>query len=123
MKKGQIFSMEILLVVILLMTTVILIVISQIDTVQQSGDLDARLEANDKEADNIYRYIEENDLLEYDQNNPSLLKLTTIDVNTLKAEAGVRNDFVIYLEKDGKLVKIDPQNNIDLVGNADLAFE
>ena len=47
-------------------------------------------------------------------------KLLALEEGELRNELGIKNKFCIVFEKDGNLVKIDPENNLNGIGSEDL---
>ena len=54
------------------------------------------------------------------ENQIDVDKLILMNEQEIKEELGIRNKFCIVFEKDGKLVKIDPEEDILGIGSNDI---
>ncbi len=51
-------------------------------------------------------------------NNIELKDLQSLDINELKEELNIQGDVAFVFEKDGKLIKIDAENNVNCIGSS-----
>jgi len=117
-KKVQSFSTDILVVVVIILFGFLFLVMNKINT-EQSVDINVRYEQADVDSKAIFDSFKSNEILD-SENKVDVKKLMSMDQNQIKEDLGIRNDFAIVFEKDGKLVKIDPENNINCIGSSDI---
>lgn len=118
--KGQAFSTDIIVVIVVILFGALFLVMNQVNS-QKLGnnDLNQKYAAATIESKIIVDDLKKEDIISND-NSINANKLLALDHNTLKEKLGVKGDFAIAFEKDGKLVKLDPQNNINCVGSSNI---
>ena len=117
-KLGQSFSADILIVVVVLLFGVLFLVMNKIDTAENK-DIAVKYEEATVDSKVIVDNLKSTQVLN-NENNVDVEKLLLLDDEQMKNELGIKGDFAIVFEKDGKLVKIDSQNNINCVGSSNL---
>lgn len=116
-KKGQGFSMDIMIVVVVLLFGVVFLVASKLgDTQDNSENFDNLQEKASEQSRVIVDELKSNDIID-SNNNIAVENLLSMDVQHLKEELNIKNDFCIVFERDGKLVRIDPDNNVNGIGS------
>lgn len=116
-RKGQGFSMDIMIVVAVLLFGVIFLVASKLGDTEDSGaKFDDLQQSASEHSRIIVDELKANNIIDK-QNNVVVESLLQMDVQQLKEELNIKNDFCIVFEKDGKLVRIDPDNNVNGVGS------
>jgi hypothetical protein len=114
-KKGQSLSADILVVSVIVLFGVLFLVMNQINKTQE-GDIYKKLEESEVETQIIYESLVLNSVVDED-NNLDIEEILSLNHDELRYELGLRNDFAIVFEKEGKLVMVDPQNNITCLGS------
>lgn len=115
-KKSQAFSTDIIIVVVIVLFAALFLVITQINNIESGTGVEQRYEQASLQADLVVDKLKEQEILD-PENNLDVEKLMTLDEEQLKQELNIKNDFAIVFEKDGKLVKVDPENDINCVGS------
>lgn len=116
-KKGQSFSMDILVVVAIVLFGVIFLVATKLnDPEDQTRKLEDLQEKASEQSRVIVDELKENEIIDT-ENNVEVESLLQVDVQELKEDLNIEGDFCIVFEKDGKLVKIDPENNVNGIGS------
>lgn len=114
--KGQTFSADLLIVVIILLFGVLFLVMNKISTTDSQVQFEEKYEEASEKTKIVVSDLKKKKIL--NQNNEvDVEKLLQLDESQIKQELGITGDFAIVFEKDGKLVKIDPENNINCVGS------
>ncbi len=117
-KKSQSFSTDILVVVVIILFGILFLVMNKINT-SQDVDLNQKYAEADTNSKAIFNNFKSNQILD-DENKVNMEKILTLDKNKLREELGIKSDFAIVFEKDGKLVKIDPENNVNCIGSSNI---
>jgi len=117
-KKTQSFSTDILVVVVIILFGILFIVMNKINT-QDKVNINQKYDEASTDSKVIYNNLVAKKILD-SENKVDMKKLLVLDQNQLKQELGIKNDFAIVFEKNGKLVKIDPENNINCIGSSNL---
>ena len=113
--KGQAFSADILVVLVVVLFGVLFLVISTISQ-EEERDIQESVEASERDASLIVGelrtlgIIDESDSLDMSQ-------LIDLDKDAIKEELDIEGEFAIVLEKDGNLVQIDAEQDINCVGS------
>ena len=110
-KKAQSFSADILVVIVIVLFGALFLVINKISEEQNEDLLEKAREAN-LESKEILDYFRVSGILDED-NNINIDQLISADLDSIKEELGIKNEFAIVFEKNGKLVKIDPASNLN----------
>lgn len=118
-KKGQTFSTDIIVVVVIVLFGALFLVIDQISSAESGPSLEEKYELASTDANLIVTDMKESDIITK-ENHIDVDKLILMDESEIKEELGIRNKFCIVFEKDGKLVKIDPDQNILGIGSEDI---
>ena len=117
-KKSQVVSTDVIVVVIIVLFGALFLVLSQIKGVSdvtveekyEAASLEANVIMNNLKSKNI---VSEDNVIDVD-------RLLTLNGDELKNELGIKNKFCIVIEKDGKLVKIDPEKNLHGLGSEEI---
>lgn len=118
-KKAQAFSTDILVVVVIVLFGAIFLVMNQINNAQDGSNLKEKYEKASLEAELVVNDLKEKEILK-ENNEIDVDKLLVLDEAGLREELGISSKFCIVFEKDGKLVKIDPNSNVFGVGSSDI---
>jgi low affinity Fe/Cu permease len=115
-KKSQSFSIDILVVVAVLLFGIIFLVANKVNDTDNNHQKIELIEEKAQEQSNmITEELKKKEILDA-QNNIEVEKLLQLDIQDLKETLNIDNDFCIVFEKDGNLVKIDSENNINGIG-------
>lgn len=120
MKKGQTFSIEILIVIAVLLFGVIFLVVNEINSSRE--DIDVIMQRNDEDADRVFNYLEQNNYIDFDEGNDNIIQLKSLDTQAVRQEVGVVDNYVVYVTKGDQLIYIDPKENVTAVGREDFYF-
>ena len=118
-KTGQSFSADILVVMIIILFGTLFLVLNKINDVEDTN-IEEKYEVATMESNLIYDSLKSTEVIDT-QDNLDVSALLQMSDEELKEELGLSNDFAIVFEKDGKLVKIDPENNIDCIGSSKIS--
>jgi len=109
-KKTQSFSTDVIIVVIIILFGTLFLVANKINTVESKTIGEVQSQASD-DSDIIYSSLKDSKVIDskgvIDAN-----KLLALNDVQLKEELGIKSDFAITFEKNGKLVKIGNKNCI-----------
>jgi len=117
-KVGQSFSADILVVVVILLFGVLFLVMSKIDNAQ-TKDIEVKYEEATVDSNIVVENLKATSVLD-SENNVNIEKLLLVDDEQMKLDLGIKNDFCITFEKDGKLVKIDSEKGVNGIGSSDI---
>ena len=117
-KKSQVMSTDVLVVVVIVLFGALFLVLNQIKDVQEDT-LDEKYAAASLDAQVILNDLKDRDIVS-SSNVIDVDKLLTLSEEEIRSELGIKNKFCIVFEKDGKLVKIDPQNNLNGIGSKEI---
>ncbi len=114
-KKAQSLSADILIVVVILLFGVLFLVMNKISSVENE-DVNQKFTQAETETRIVYETLLSNGIINSDKtvNTEVLLSLNHDEI---KSQLGMENDFAIVFEKDGKLIKIDAENDINCIGS------
>lgn len=115
-KKAQSLSTDIMVVVILILFGVIFLVVNQVKTVEEGPTYEEKLEVANSDSQIIVDNLKSNGVIN-SQNEVNVEKLVQLNEEQLREEFGIQGDFAIVFEKDGNLVKIDPESNFTCIGS------
>ena len=118
-KTGQSFSTDLVVVVVLVLFGTLFLVLSQINNVENGPSLEEKYEKASLDAKLVVDNLRNDNILD-DENKVNVEKLLAINEEELKEELGITGDFAIVFEKEGKLVKIDPENNVNCIGSQNI---
>lgn len=115
-KKGQSFSTDILVVVVILLFGVLFLVANKVTDDNNDDKINDLMDKANKESKLIVEELK-NSLIIDSQNNVDVEDLKKVNLQDMKEDLSIKGDFCIVFEKDGKLVKIDAENNITGIGS------
>lgn len=119
-KKGQSFSIDVLVVVMVVLFGVIFLVANKVNDSSTNGkDIAALQEQVAEQSRIIVDEFKASKIID-EENNIEVPNLLQLDVQKIKEDLNIQNDFCIVFEKDGNLVKIDPENNVTGVGSSSI---
>jgi hypothetical protein len=117
-KKSQSFSADLLVVIVILLFGALFLVMNQINKVDEA-DLNQIYKQASEDSRIIVEELKSSQILN-EENNVDVDKLMSIDLDQLREDLNIQEDFCIVFEKDDKLVKIDPENNINGIGSSEI---
>ena len=118
-KKSQSLSTDILVVVVIILFGALFLVLNKINDVENGPTSNEKYTLAAKDSQIIVEELRTRDVLD-SEDRVNVDVLMAIDEAELKESLGIKNDFCIVFEKDGKLVKIDPQNDINGIGSENI---
>lgn len=119
-KKSQSFSTDIIVVIVLILFGSLFFVTYQINSTNANVEtIDDKFSAANSEANIVIENLKNKNIID-SENEVDVEKLLTINEQNLREELGLSKEFAIVFEKDGKLVKIDPENNINCIGSKNI---
>ena len=119
LKKGQSFSTDILVVVAVLLFGVLFLVVNQTSKDDSDDKVNNMVDKVSEDSKVIVDELKNSNIID-SSNNVDVKNLMQINVNDLKEELNINSDFCIVFEKDGNLVKIDAENNINGIGSENI---
>lgn len=117
-KLGQAFSADVLIVVVIVLFGVLFIVMNKINSMEVDN-IDKIYDEASLDSKAILSGLKEKQIID-SENKVDSQKLLSLNEEELKEELGIRNDFAIVFEKDGKLIKLDSQTNITCLGSPNI---
>ena len=117
--KSQSFSTDIIVVVIIVLFGAIFLIMNQSNNLKNEQNVDMVYNQASKDSKLIVENLKSNKVID-SENKIDTNKLLQLNEADLKEELGISGDFAIVFEKDGKLVRIDPENNINCVGSSNI---
>lgn len=114
-KKAQIFSADIIVVIVVILFGSLFLVLNQINTSNSSGSLNSKISQATLNSKNIYSNLKSKNIIT-SQNQIDLAQLQSLNESQIKQELGIKGNFAIAFEKDGKLIKINPETNVTCIG-------
>ena len=118
-KKSQSFSTDIIVVVVIVLFGAIFLVMNQSNNLKNNQNINQVYTQSSKDSKLIVNNLKSNNIID-SENRIYSSKLLQLNEKDLKEQLGIKNDFAIVFEKDGKLVKIDPENNINCIGSSNI---
>lgn len=118
-KKGQSLSTDILVVVIIVLFGALFLVMNKINSEQEGPSFEEKYQLASQDAKTIVSNLKTNEIID-SENVINVERLMTLNQDELRNELGIKNDFCIVFEKDGNLVKIDPENNVNGIGSKEI---
>ena len=115
-KFGQAVSADVLVVVVIVLFGSLFLVMNKINE-EESQNLELRAKAATVESKIIVEELKTQGIID-SENKVEVGELLVLDDVELKEKLGLKNDFAIVFEKDGKLVKIDPENDVTCIGSS-----
>jgi hypothetical protein len=113
--KAQSFSTDIMVVIVIILFGTLFLVANKVNS---DDDVNVN-ELYDKASDDsrlIVDSLKSENIIDSD-NNVKVDNLMQINVEDIKQELNIDGDFCIVFEREGKLVKIDPENEVNGVGS------
>ncbi len=114
-KKAQAFSADILVVVVIVLFGALFLVLNKISE-EKNEDLQEKVKLASTQSTYIIDELKKKGIID-DDNNVDINLLMAEDLEQIRLDAGVSNEFAIVFEKEGNLVKIDPSNNVNCLGS------
>ncbi|MFW5705188.1 MAG: hypothetical protein ACOCXG_05085 [Nanoarchaeota archaeon] len=115
-KFGQSFSTDIIVVVVLILFGGLFLIVLKLNDAGTDPAIDQKYEVAALESKVLIENFKKEGIID-NQNEVDVEKLMQIMPEEVKEDLNIGNDFAIVFEKDGNLVKIDPENNINCVGS------
>ena len=117
-KFGQIFSTDIVVVIIVILFGAIFLVMNQINQ-KQNLSPEEIYQIAQTESSLVINNLKSTEIINSD-NSINVDKLLLLSEEEIREELNLKNKFCIVFEKDGKLVKIDPNSNTFGKGSSDI---
>jgi len=114
--KSQSFSTDIIVVVVIVLFGAIFLIMNQSNNLKNEQTIDVVYKQASKDSKLVVENLKFNKVID-SENKIDTNKLLQMDEANIKEQLGIKNDFAITFEKNGKLVKIDPENNINCIGS------
>ena len=119
-KKAQSFSTDILVVVIILLFGVLFLIANQISNKEDSSkQIDNLVDKASTDSRLLIEELKNSEIID-SNNNVDIENLKQVDIEKLKEELNIKSDFCIVFENEGKLVKVDSENNINGIGSENI---
>lgn len=118
-KRGQSFSTDIMVVIIILLFGVLFLVVNKVSDDDNDAKINGLVERVSQESKLIVEELRNSQVID-SSNNVDVESLKQVDLDKLKEDLNIKGDFCIVFEKDGNLVKIDAENNINGVGSENI---
>ena len=113
--KSQSLSADIVIVVIIILFAGLFLVINQVNE-EEGKELDVIYQEAQVQSGAIYDSFKRKSIIGQ-ENEIDANRLLSLDYESLRQELNLKHDFAIVFEKNGTLVKIDAENNINCVGS------
>ncbi|NQZ84521.1 MAG: hypothetical protein HRU03_02285 [Nanoarchaeales archaeon] len=117
-KFGQIFSTDIVVVIIVILFGAIFLVMNQINQ-KQNLSPEEIYQIAQTESSLVINNLKSTEIINSD-NSINVDKLLLLSEEEIREELNLKNKFCIVFEKDGKLVKIDPNSKVYGKGSSDI---
>jgi hypothetical protein len=117
-KLGQVFSTDIVVVVIIVLFGALFLVMNQISQTSEMSP-EERYGIAQKESGLVVDNLKTTQIIKED-NSIDVDKLILLSEEEIRTELNLQNKFCIVFEKDGKLVKIDPNSKTFGKGSSDI---
>lgn len=117
-KFGQIFSTDIIVVIIIVLFGVMFLVMNQINTESELSP-EERYQVAQTESSLVINNLKSEEVINED-NSINVDKLILLSEEEIRQKLNLKNKFCIVFEKDGKLVKIDPNSKTYGKGSSDI---
>ena len=119
-KKAQSFSVDIVIVIVVVLFGALLLVLSQISEVEKEPTIEERQDTASLDSQIIFENLKERGIVQHSDNSVDIQELLTINDENMREELGISGKFCIVLEREGKLVRIDPHSPVHGVGSEDI---
>ena len=117
--NGQSFSTDILVVVVILLVSALFLVMNKVNDESKGPDLNELSAIAAEDSKIIVEDLKASTVID-SENNVEIDSLLQIDIEELRDRLNIDSDFCIVFEKDGNLVKIDPENDITGIGSENI---
>ncbi|MDA3855440.1 MAG: hypothetical protein PF569_04225 [Candidatus Woesearchaeota archaeon] len=117
-KKCQAISTDILVVIVVVLFGALFLVATKVNNTSDV-DVDALYAEASVYSNAIVDEFKNTEIID-EENNIQVENLLQIDIEQLREELNIRDDFCIVFEKDGNLVKIDSDSNVTGVGSSSI---
>jgi hypothetical protein len=117
-KKCQAISTDILVVIVVVLFGALFLVATKVNNTSDV-DVDALYAEASVYSNAIVDEFKNTEIID-EENNIQVENLLQIDIEQLREELNIRDDFCIVFEKDGNLVKIASDSNVTGVGSSSI---
>lgn len=117
-KKCQAISTDILVVVVVVLFGALFLVATKVNNTSDV-DVDALYDEASVYSKAIVDEFKNNAIID-EENNVQVESLLQIDIDQLREDLNIKDDFCIVFEKDGNLVKIDSDSNVTGIGSSSI---
>ncbi len=114
-KKGQTLSADILVVIVIILFGALFLVLNQINK-ENENTVDKISKEATVESKVIYDSLKKDNIID-ENSNVNVDKLLALSHDEIKQQLNIKNDFAIVFEKEGNLVKVDSEKNINCIGS------
>lgn len=118
-KKSQSFSTDIIIVVVIILFGALFLVVNQINSIEEGPTIEEKYAQANLQSEIIVENLRQKEVID-PENRVDVQRLLELNEQELREELNLENDFAIVFEKDGKLVKVDPENNINCIGSENI---
>lgn len=118
-KKSQSFSTDIIIVVVIILFGTLFVIVSQINSIEQGPALEEKYAKANLQSEMIVQNLRQKDIIS-NQNQVDVNRLLLLSEDQIREELNIDSDFAIVFEKGGRLVRIDPENNINCIGSQNI---
>lgn len=117
--KGQIFSTDIVVVIIIILFGALFLVMNQVSNETEGDTIEEKYKVAQSESKLVVTNLKTNEVIKQD-NSINVEKLVLLSEEDIREELNIKNKFCIVFEKNGKLVKIDPNTKLYGIGSSDI---
>jgi len=117
--NGQIFSTDIIVVIIIILFGALFLIMNQVSTQTEGDSIEEKYKVAQSESKLVVTNLKTNKIID-DDNTVNVEKLVLLSEEEIREDLNIKNKFCIVFEKDGKLVKIDPDTKIYGIGSSDI---
>ena len=118
-KLSQSFSTDIVVVIVVVLFGALFLVMNQTNNINNGSNLNKVYKQSTDDSKLVVENLKENDIIT-SKKTVNLNRLLQMKESSMKEQLGIKDDFAIVFEKDGKLVKIDPDKNINCIGSPNI---
>jgi hypothetical protein len=115
-KQAQAFSIDVIVVIVVVLFVALFLILVKING-QKNENLEVKVDEVTTQSKLIVNELKSNNVID-NSDSLDVAKLSALDLEKIKEQLKIKNDFAIVLEKDGKLIKIDPSTNVNCVGSS-----
>ncbi len=117
-KKSQSLSTDIIVVIVIVLFGSLFLVLNKINE-ESNENISDKESLAATESKILVENFKTKGIIDK-ENSISVEKLMQVDEAQIRSELGITGEFAIVFEKNGRLVKIDPENNINCVGSGNI---